>query len=135
MAENKLDPILREIADHLGFLGYESDVNEGKQHPYIILRHLRNPNFVLDLFGGAIKCISFYKLSEEGLFAPPELVSLLVELNQQANAVKFYTDDDSLILELVFPHEYSKTSFGAYWSLVESDLRLIGDGRIAPFVE
>jgi hypothetical protein len=132
--EKKLDGTLREIADHLGFLGYESEVQEGKKNPYVYLRHLRNPNLVLDLFGGAVKCVAFYGLSEEGLKLPSEFLGLLLELNQRANVLKFYTDDDSLVLELVFPHEYSKTSFGAYWSCVESDFRLI-DGRLGPFLK
>jgi hypothetical protein len=135
MAENKLDKTLREMGDHLGFLGYESEVKEGKLHPYLFLRHLRNPNFAMDLFGGAVKCVAFFKLSGEGLSKPPELLTLLAEVNQRANALKFYTDEDSLVLELVFPHEYSKTSFGSYWSLVESDFRLISDGRFVPFLE
>ena len=134
MAE-KLDQTLREIGDHLGFLGYESEVKEGKLHPYLYLRHLRNPNLIMDLFGGAVKCTAYFKLSADGLLKSPELLSLLAELNQRANALKFYTDDDSFVLELVLPHEYSKTSFGSYWSLVESDFRLIADGRVAPFLE
>lgn len=135
MAENKLDQILREIGDHLGFLGYESEVREGKQHPYIFLQHLRNPNFVLDLYGGAVRATAYYKLSEESRAAPPELLGLLNEFNRKANALKCYTDEDSLALEAVFCHQYSKTAFGAYWSMVESDLRMLLDGRFGPFLE
>jgi hypothetical protein len=132
--DKKLDNILREISDHLGFLGYESEVKEGQRAPYIFLRHLRNPNFVLDTYGGAVKVSAFFGLSEEAKLAPPEMLGLLNELNRQANSLKFYTDNDSLVLETVFPHDYSKAAFGSFWSMIEADLRVIWDGRIGPFL-
>jgi hypothetical protein len=132
--EKKLDSVLRDIADHLGFLGYESEVQEGKQNPFVILRHLRNPNFLLDTFGGVVKCSSLFGLSEEAKSGPAELNSLLNELNRQAMVLKFYTEGESLVLETIFPHDYSKVAFGAFWSMIESDLRLLWDGRIAPFM-
>ncbi len=133
--EKKLDPLLREIADHLGFLGYESEVKEGKQSPYIFLTHLRNPNFVLDTFGGAVKVVALYGITKEAQAGPPELLGLLNELNRNAIVLKFYTNDESLMLEAMFPRDYSKSSFGSFWSMVESDFRLFLDGRITPFLE
>jgi hypothetical protein len=133
--EKKLDPILRDIADHLGFLGYEAEICEGKQSPYIFLRHQRNPDFVLDTFGGAVKFAAFLGLSSEAQAEPPELLSLLNELNRKAIAFKFYSEGKNLVLEAVFPRDYTKLSFGAFWSMVESDFRLFMDGRMTPFME
>ena len=132
--EKKLDQILRDISDHLSFLGYEPEVKEGEHSPYVFLRHLRNPNIVLDTFGGAVKVMALFGLSDEAKAGPPELGSLLNEINRQAGALKFYTDADSLILETVFPHDYSKGAFGAFWSIVEADMRLVWDGRLSPFI-
>jgi hypothetical protein len=133
--DKKLDPIMRDMSEHLAFLGYESEVHEGKQNPYVVLRHQRNPNFILDNFGGAIKFSSLYVLSKDAQSGPPELHSLLNELNRQAIVLKFYTETENLVLEFICPHGYSKTSFGAFWSMVDSDLRLLMDGRLGPFME
>jgi hypothetical protein len=132
--ETKLDPVVRQLADHLSFLGYEAEEREGKNHPYLYLRHQRNPNFMIDTFLGAVKCTVYWGLSPEGLAGSLEMFTLLNELNRQALGFKIYTDEDSLILELVIPREYSKASFGAFWSVVESDFRLVMDGRLGPFL-
>ena len=132
--EKELDQILRDISDHLSFLGYEPEVKEGERNTYVFLRHSRNPNILLDTCVGAVKVIGFFGLSDEAKSGPPELGSLLNEINRQAGALKFYTDADSLILETVFPHDYSKGAFGAFWSIVEADMRLVWDGRLSPFI-
>ena len=132
--EKELDQILRDISDHLSFLGYEPEVKEGERNTYVFLRHSRNPNILLDTCVGAVKVIGFFGLSDEAKAGPPELGSLLNEINRQAGALKFYTEADSLILDTVFPHDYSKGAFGAFWSIVEADMRLVWDGRLSPFI-
>jgi hypothetical protein len=135
-ADNKLDKVLREIGDHLGFLGYDADVQESEAGPYLWLKHLTSPNFIMKIDRGVVACHTRYEGSDMANSERGELVSLLNELNGHALTLRFYVDAQGRVyIETYFPHEYSKATFAAFWALVEADAKMIFDGRLAPFVQ
>jgi hypothetical protein len=133
--DTKAESVIQPFAEHLSWVGFTIEWREGKVRPYAVLKHASLPNMILDQFAGVVKLFCLYGTSEAATSQKENFLGVLNDLNREAGAAKFYTDKDGdLNIESVFPASYSKTEFGAYWLVLEQDVRRALGGKLGEFL-
>lgn len=116
--------IIKQISDHLQFLGYEISP-DGERVRAV---HPRKFNILIRPLGGGVLFTAIFGCSSQAKIDRLGYLEVINSLNESAAVARFYADKDAdLFIEAWYPDYYDRTEFGRFVDVWYRDCGLLSE--------
>jgi hypothetical protein len=131
-----MNPVLKDYATHLEFLGYEITPQDDENS--VFAKHATHGNTFVKAYLSGVLLQQYYRVSDKAKTARAEFLEVVNQLNSTANVATFVagSSDDLLRIDGLFLGAYDRQRFGLFVEKYNYDAteRVLGNEMVRSFI-